>query len=289
MDGFLNVSKPSGCTSRDVVNRIQRLVRPDKVGHAGTLDPLAEGVLVVAIGQATKLIEKIQQTTKVYRGAFLLGHSSDTEDVEGEVVELPYALAPSESELSQACRQMCGENSQLPPQYSALKVGGKRAYDLARRGIKAELKPRVVRIDSCELLRYEYPEFELKIVCGSGTYVRSIGRDIAASLGSAAVMSALTRTAVGPFHLDEAIDLESIDEKKLATSLAPIAIAVADLVRLELTAEEVVLLGHGRQISDRFEGDWESAAAFASNGRLAAIVAPVSPDRIRSVKNFPDS
>jgi tRNA pseudouridine55 synthase len=289
LDGFLNVSKPSGCTSRDVVNRIQRLVRPDKVGHAGTLDPLAEGVLVVAIGQATKLIEKIQQTTKVYRGAFLLGHSSDTEDVEGEVVELPYALAPSESELSQACRQMCGENSQLPPQYSALKVGGKRAYDLARRGIKAELKPRVVRIDSCELLRYEYPEFELKIVCGSGTYVRSIGRDIAASLGSAAVMSALTRTAVGPFHLDEAIDLESIDEKKLATSLAPIAIAVADLVRLELTAEEVVLLGHGRQISDRFEGDWESAAAFASNGRLAAIVAPVSPDRIRSVKNFPDS
>ncbi len=272
-----------------MVNRIQRLVRPDKVGHAGTLDPLAEGVLVVAIGQATKLIEKIQQTTKVYRGAFLLGHSSDTEDVEGEVVELPYALAPSESELSQACRQMCGENSQLPPQYSALKVGGKRAYDLARRGIKAELKPRVVRIDSCELLRYEYPEFELKIVCGSGTYVRSIGRDIAASLGSAAVMSALTRTAVGPFHLDEAIDLESIDEKKLATSLAPIAIAVADLVRLELTAEEVVLLGHGRQISDRFEGDWESAAAFASNGRLAAIVAPVSPDRIRSVKNFPDS
>jgi len=289
LDGFLNVSKPSGCPSRDVVNRIQRLVRPDKVGHAGTLDPLAEGVLVVAIGQATKLIEKIQQTTKVYRGAFLLGHSSDTEDVEGEVVELPYALAPSESELSQACRQMCGENSQLPPQYSALKVGGKRAYDLARRGIKAELKPRVVRIDSCELLRYEYPEFELKIVCGSGTYVRSIGRDIAASLGSAAVMSALTRTAVGPFHLDEAIDLESIDEKKLATSLAPIAIAVADLVRLELTAEEVVLLGHGRQISDRFEGDWESAAAFASNGRLAAIVAPVSPDRIRSVKNFPDS
>ena len=292
MDGFLNVAKPKGCTSRDVVNRIQRLVRPHKVGHAGTLDPLASGVLVVAVGQATKLVERIQQTAKSYQGEFLLGRSSDTEDTEGEVIEVANPHEPSEADLRVACQRMVGEISQMPPQYSALKIRGKRAYDLARRGIKAELKPRLVRIDSCELVWYEYPRFELGIICGSGTYVRSLGRDIADSLGTSAVMSELSRTAVGPFRLADAIcldtmDLPSADPSALVPLCYPLSVAVADLYRLDLTEEEAASLGHGRRVANRFGDSWETAAAFAPDGRLAAIVACSDANQVRPLRNFP--
>src|SRR5437868_5550844 len=134
MFALLNVNKPAGITSRDVVNRLQRLVRPAKVGHAGTLDPLATGVLVVCLGQATRLIEYVQQMPKTYHGTFLLGRESDTEDIEGDVKELPNAPRPSRAEIDAALPQFVGRIEQRPPAYSALKVGGERAYDKARRG-----------------------------------------------------------------------------------------------------------------------------------------------------------
>src|SRR5262245_35406014 len=203
MFGLLNIDKPAGLTSRDVVSRVQRLVRPQKVGHAGTLDPLATGVLVVAVGPATRLVEYVQRMPKTYQGTFLLGRTSDTEDVEGEVVELDSPPVPTRAEIDAALPRFIGTIEQRPPAYSALKVAGRRAHKLARRGEAVELAPRPVEIHAIELLRYEYPEMELRIDCGSGTYVRSLGRDVAEAVDTGAVMAALRRLAIGPFQAAE--------------------------------------------------------------------------------------
>src|SRR4051794_35109294 len=157
MFGLLNIDKPAGLTSRDVVNVVQRLVRPHKVGHAGTLDPLATGVLVVAIGPATRLVEYIQRMAKSYRAVFLLGRTSDTEDIEGKVAELPQAPVPNIEQIESATPRFVGMIDQRPPVYSALKVGGRRAYELARRGETIELAPRRVEVHSIDIVRYAYP------------------------------------------------------------------------------------------------------------------------------------
>src|SRR5438034_4937061 len=157
MFGLLNVDKPAGWTSRDVVNRVQQLVRPHKVGHAGTLDPLATGVLVIALGPATRLIEYVQRMPKSYQGSFLLGRTSDTEDTQGTVVELPTASIPAKEDILAAIPKFVGTIEQRPPAYSALKIAGQPAYKLARRGESVELVPRRVEIYSIEFVRYEYP------------------------------------------------------------------------------------------------------------------------------------
>src|SRR5206468_2581373 len=145
-------------TSRDVVNRVQRLVRPHKVGHAGTLDPQATGVLVLALGPATRLVEYVQQMPKTYQATFLLGRTSDTEDIAGTVVELPAPVVPTRAEIETAIPRFLGTIEQRPPAYSALKVAGRRAYELARRGDAVELAPRSIEVHSLEIVRYDYPE-----------------------------------------------------------------------------------------------------------------------------------
>ena len=184
MWGLLNIDKPYDVTSRDVVNHVQRLVRPHRAGHAGTLDPLATGVFVVCVGAATRLIEFVQDRPKTYLATFLLGRSSETEDIESPLVVLE---DPPDSHASTRCRRccrgFCGEILQRPPAYSALKVQGRRAYALARRGQAVELAPRPVTIFRLEIVRYAYPELVLNVQCGSGTYMRSLGRDIAAGPG----------------------------------------------------------------------------------------------------------
>jgi len=167
--GLLNLNKPPGVTSRRVVDRVQRLVKPAKVGHAGTLDPLASGVLVLGIGPATRLVEYVQEMPKHYRATFLLGRTSTTEDVDGDVTELDGAVPPKRERLERVAEEMTGEIEQRPPIYSALKVSGRRAYDLARAGGRVELAPRTVRIDRLEIVRYEYPELCLDVTCGGGT------------------------------------------------------------------------------------------------------------------------
>src|SRR5436190_8799230 len=199
MFGLLNVDKPSGLTSRDVVNRVQRLVKPHKVGHAGTLDPLASGVLVVCVGPATRLIEYVQRMPKRYLATFLLGRRSETEDIEGAVTELTDTPVPTVEQAHGALPNFVGRIQQLPPAFSALKVDGQRAYALARKGETPDLQPRPIEVYSVELVEYSYPQLVLDIRCGSGTYVRSLGRDIARALGTEAVMSALVRTEIGPF------------------------------------------------------------------------------------------
>ncbi|NOY30442.1 MAG: tRNA pseudouridine(55) synthase TruB, partial [Planctomycetes bacterium] len=186
MFGILNLNKPIGWTSRDAVNRVQRLVRPAKAGHAGTLDPLATGVLVVCIGPATRLISYVQAMPKVYQATFLLGRTSDSDDIETEVRELASPPQPSREEIESKLPDFLGEIQQRPPAYSALKVNGQRAYKLAREGLAVQLEPRPVEIYELRVTGYNYPELKINLRCGSGTYVRSLGRDLAEALGTGA-------------------------------------------------------------------------------------------------------
>ena len=191
--GFLNLNKPAGISSAAALGRIKPLVRPAKIGHAGTLDPLASGVLVVALGPATRLIERIQQMPKQYRATFLLGRHSASDDTETEVVELENPPIPDRAAIATAAATLVGEIQQRPPDFSAIKVAGQRAYTLARAGCAVEIAARPIIVHRIDIVEYEYPRLVLDFGCGSGTYVLSLGRDLAASLGTAAVMSGLVR------------------------------------------------------------------------------------------------
>jgi tRNA pseudouridine55 synthase len=284
MFGLLNLCKPSGMTSRDVVNRVQRLVKPHKVGHAGTLDPLASGVLVVCLGPATRLIEYVQRMPKRYLATFLLGRQSDTEDIEGQVVELANPPVPSEAEILAALPSFLGCIQQLPPAYSALKVEGKRAYDLARQGETPDLKPRPIDVHSIDVIEYSYPQLTLDIRCGSGTYVRSLGRDIARALGTEAVMSALTRTEIGPFQLSQALSGDDITPQSIDREFIPPLMALGNMRTCTVSEQEQAFLRNGRQIERRDLASavggpqaQEEIALLTTSGRLLAIVAPAGP------------
>lgn len=288
LSGILNVYKPAGLTSRRVVDHVQRLVRPAKAGHAGTLDPLATGVLVVCVGPATRLIEYVQQMPKRYRGTFLLGRHSPTEDTEGEVTLLDNPPIPTREQLERQAAQMVGEIDQRPPIFSAIKVQGRRAYDVARAGQEVELKARKIVIHSIDIVRYEYPELVLDIACGSGTYIRSLGRDLAEALSTAAVMSALERTAIGPFFAAEAEQLESLDKENLAAHLQSAARAVTSLPSLTLSEAEIAEIQHGRLIDRPAPVGAEEIAALDTQGELVAILRPRSGG-LGPVRNFPRS
>ena len=275
--GLLNVLKPAGLTSRDVVNRVQRMARPAKAGHAGTLDPLATGVLVVCVGTATRLVEYVQRLPKRYLGEFLLGRRSPTDDTDGDVAELPDPPVPDRAALASAAARLVGRIMQRPPAFSALKVGGRRAYDLARRGLPVELAPREVVVYRLEIVAYDYPRLVLDIECSGGTYVRALGRDLAESLKTAAVMSALERMAIGHFRAAEAVALDRLDAATWRSHLQPLRRAVAVLPQIEISAAEAARLRNGQAI--RAAADWPAADEMAAccNGDLAAIVAPRGP------------
>ncbi|HEV3006002.1 MAG TPA: tRNA pseudouridine(55) synthase TruB [Pirellulales bacterium] len=271
--GLINLHKPGGISSRQAVDVVKRLVRPAKTGHAGTLDPLASGVLVVCVGAATRLIEYVQQMPKRYTGTFLLGRSSPTDDIEGELATLPDPPRPALDEIVRAVASLTGEILQRPPAYSALKVEGRRAYDLARKGHEVDLAPRRVSVYRLDVVRYEYPELVLAIECGTGTYVRALGRDLAQLLGTAAVMSALVRTAIGAFQLADACHPEQLTPDGLNQWLLPPARAVERLARVELTPAEAARLRQGIAIG-RTGGlpAVSELAAFAPGDELVAIV-----------------
>ena len=243
---ILNLNKPSGMSSRQAVDCVKRLVKPAKVGHAGTLDPLASGVLVVCIGKATRLIEFVQQMPKRYVATFLLGRTSPTEDVEGEVSEIVAAPIPSREQIEHACASFVGTIQQRPPAFSALKVGGKRAYELARRGQAVELQPRAITIYALKLIAFEYPRLALDVRCSAGTYVRSLGRDLAEWLGTGAVMSELVRTEIGPFDIENAINPNAMTASTLAQAAQPPQAALAGLEQIVLDGNELDAIAHGR-------------------------------------------
>jgi tRNA pseudouridine55 synthase len=286
--GIVNVKKPSGSTSRAVVDHVEQLARPARVGHAGTLDPLATGVLVVCVGRATRLIQYVQRMPKQYRATFLLGRRSNTDDVEGDVIEIPRAPKPTRAMLDQALSRLVGEIQQQPPVYSAVKIAGRRAYELARRGETVTLASRTVTIYRLAAVRYEYPELALDIECGSGTYVRALGRDLAAALGTGAVMSALERKAVGRFHVDDAVTLDELTAESLPQHLQPAIIAVSDLPRIELTEAQQTDVKNGRPIAVAGLNvpTSEELAAVNAGGQLVAILREKQVGQLWPAKNF---
>ena len=283
--GLLNLNKPAGITSRDVVDRVQRLVRPGKAGHAGTLDPLATGVLVVCVGTATRLIEYVQQAPKRYLGVFQLGVSSPTEDIEGELTALVDPPCPTRSECEAAAARFVGAIMQRPPAFSALKVAGQRSYELARRGQAVELAPRPVTIHALEVVAYEYPHLTLDIRCSAGTYVRSLGRDVAESLGTAAVMTALERTAIGAFTVVDACPFDDLRRDTLDGWLQPLGRAVEHLPRLTLSADDVFRISRGLTLTRPDAPAGDELAAFDSAGNLLAILARRPDGTLGPTKN----
>ena len=249
-EGLLNLKKPVGASSRQAVDHVVRLLGKVKVGHAGTLDPLAEGVLVLAIGGATRLIEYVQRLPKVYRAVFLLGKKSITDDIEGEIEELRGSPIPELDQLRSAIARWTGTIQQRPPAYSAIKVKGERAYRLARQGETVVLPTRSVVVESMEIASYDYPRLELSIRCHSGTYVRALGRDIAESLGTAAVMSNLVRSAIGEFTIDSAAPLESLKTAAdVVHHLQPPIAGLQAIPKVQFADDELTKLCHGQELA----------------------------------------
>jgi tRNA pseudouridine55 synthase len=290
--GILNLHKPAEMTSRQAVDLVQRLVRPARAGHAGTLDPLATGVLIVCIGAATRLIGYVQRMPKRYTGTFLLGRQSPTEDVEGDVTELPDAPRPTREQIVAAAGRFVGRIQQRPPAFSALKVAGRRAYDLARRGQQPQLPPRPVEVYSIEVVAYQYPELIVDVQCGSGTYIRSLGRDLAESLGTAAVMSALVRSSIGGFLLADAVNPRELNSDSLPRLLHPPLRAIDYLPRVRLSADQARRLQCGLSIAPNVE--WlsqettgDEIVAVDPSGVLVGILTPSPGGGLQTLRNMP--
>lgn len=210
MDGIINLNKPAGLTSAKALYRVRRLTGVRKSGHAGTLDPAATGVLLICQGRATKLVEALMNQPKVYRATARLDVTSASFDSDSPLEPVAVPRPPTPAEVAAACRRFEGWIEQLPPAISAVKVAGRPAYRWARSGRIPELKPRRVRVYRLCVNRYEWPELDFELTCGRGTYVRALIRDLGAALGTGGCLTALTRQAVGPFHLDDAWTLERL-------------------------------------------------------------------------------
>lgn len=231
MDGVLNVFKPNGPTSHDIVDRVRRAFGQKRVGHAGTLDPIATGVLVVCLGKATRIVECLMGTKKQYRAKMVLGQATDTQDCTGTIISECDASHITEDAIEEAAATLVGDILQMPPMMSALKINGKRLYKLAREGKSVEREPRPVTIYSIEMLSFqpgEHPEAELLITCSSGTYIRTICHDIGEKLRCGAHMSVLERTMVGSFEVGSAVSLEEIDLAKEEGRLDALLVSIND-------------------------------------------------------------
>ncbi|MBI3412065.1 MAG: tRNA pseudouridine(55) synthase TruB [Planctomycetes bacterium] len=295
--GLLILDKPLGMTSRDAVNRAWRwFPRGTRIGHTGTLDPLASGVLVLCIGAATRLAEYVQRMQKVYHAGIRLGVKSDTDDAEGTLSEVHVETPPTRAGIDLVLRAFIGEIDQVPPAFSAAKVTGKRAYELARKGKEVNLSPRRVQIDAIDVLSYAYPHLEIEVRCGKGTYIRSLARDIGQRLNTGAVLTSLRRTRVGHFQAENAVPLDA-DTETARSRLLPMIEAVRDLPRVVLPEEMLARLRNGQAVpypqGDPFleprplGSETPVETAVVSNaGELVAIVqidpvkGVVLPDRV---------
>jgi tRNA pseudouridine55 synthase len=287
--GLLVLDKPVGITSRDAVDRAARwFPRKTRLGHTGTLDPLAGGVLVLCVGGATRLTEYVQDMPKTYVADIVLGARSATDDAEGPITPVTYGRTPERRDIDAALERFMGQIEQVPPAYSAAKFGGRRSYDLARRGTSTRLTPRRVRIDRIDVERYEYPRLRLTIGCGKGTYIRALARDLGERLGCGGFVDGLRRIAVGPFTTTDAVSLE-VDAEAAVARLLPPSAAVSGLPALTLNAAEIGRLRHGQPVvlgeALLQPGD---AAIYDAGGVLAAIASVDASGRtIRPSKVFP--
>ncbi len=298
LEGLLVVDKPAGLTSHDVVERVRRLGRQRRVGHAGTLDPLATGVLVLGLGRATRLLEYMAGHDKRYVATVRLGVATTTYDAEGEVAARYEGPWPSQEAVEAALQAFVGTIEQIPPPFSALKQGGERLYAKARRGEKVTVPARHVVIHGLRLLAYTPPLLRLDITCSKGTYIRSLAHDLGQALGTGAHLAALRRLASGPFTLEETHSLEEVEEaaraSRLRELLLPPDAGLDDLPAIEVTPAQALHVAHGRPVAGPPPAPPGKPARVRLDGRLIAIAeyderrriwqprkVLVSPDEVR--------
>ena len=287
--GILLVDKPGGMTSHDVVARARRALGTRKIGHAGTLDPMATGLLVLGVEGATRLLTFIVGLDKTYEATIRLGVATDSDDADGQITAVTDASALGLDAIRAAVAPLTGAISQVPSRVSAIKVDGKRAYDLARQGVEVELAARDVTVSRFDVLaeRREDQTVDLDVVvdCSSGTYIRALARDLGAALGVGGHLTALRRTRIGPFDVSDAASLDELGDAPLAT---PADVAAAVLGRIDVTADEARDLRHGKRLpggATRLEGP--HAAAIAPDGSLVGIVERRGGD-LKSAMNMPE-
>jgi tRNA pseudouridine55 synthase len=270
LDGILNLDKPSGLTSHDVVAQVRAVAGQRRVGHAGTLDPLASGVLLVCLGRATRLVEYLMDSTKVYRARIRLGMTTDTYDATGTVLqERPVEV--DRATVETALARFRGPVLQVPPMYSALKRDGQPLYRLARRGVTVERQPRAVEIYRLDLTAWEPPYLTVEVACSAGTYIRSLAHDLGERLGCGAYMDALTRLASGDFRIEEAIPLAALTRERLLASLLPpdAALRRYPVLRLDEAGVRAVRMGQTVVAPPQ---DAPLARAYAPDGSFVAVM-----------------
>jgi tRNA pseudouridine55 synthase len=272
IEGLLCIDKPPGPTSHDIINVLRRLSGIRRIGHAGTLDPLASGLLLVCLGRATRLLEYLVGQPKTYLATIKLGQETSTYDAEGELVaERPVDVTAEQ--LSVALKSFRGPISQLAPIYSAVKVGGQPLYRRARRGENVERPKRKVTVHELDLLGRQGPCLELRVHCSSGTYIRSLAHDLGQSLGCGAYLADLRRMSVGSFAVEDAIPLARVEAGEWRSYLRPSDSAVGHLRRLELSTEEALALYHGKTVPNRSGQSTESPArAYDDTSRFVGVV-----------------
>ena len=280
MDGIILINKPLNCTSHDVVNKVRKICHTKKVGHCGTLDPLASGVLVLCINKATKALQFITSEDKEYIATITLGKATDTYDLEGKITsEKEYQNDLTLKQVEETLKTFLGKQKQVPPIYSAIKVNGKKLYEYARNNEKVEIEPRDIEIYSLELLSFEKNEIKIRTHCSKGTYIRSLCVDIASALGYPGVMSSLIRTKSGHFALEDCITLEDLEQNP--NQCIPIEEAFKDFKSLIIEDEKIVY--HGKTISSSLEGQ---VAIKSKEGKILAIYEQVGENTLKSVRGL---
>ncbi|HEY0249771.1 MAG TPA: tRNA pseudouridine(55) synthase TruB [Gryllotalpicola sp.] len=298
-DGVLLVDKPQVLTSHDVVARVRRAANTRKVGHAGTLDPMATGLLIVGLGTATRLLTHVVGADKVYEATIRLGQATVTDDAEGELTATAapgLVDAVAEEDVAAGVRALTGPIEQVPSAVSAIKVDGTRAYARVRAGEAVELAARPVTIRSFDVMAMRRMpgliDLDVRVACSSGTYVRALARDLGAGLGVGGHLTMLRRTAVGPFDVAAATPLEALTSGAVAPTdalLAPAVVAERLFPRLELDAQQAVDLGHGKKLSVAEPERPGIRAALAPDGRLVALVAVSTSGVVRVETGFPST
>jgi tRNA pseudouridine55 synthase len=277
ISGILNIDKPQGWTSHDVVAKVRRLSGQKRVGHAGTLDPLATGVLLVCLGQATRVSEYLMRGRKVYRAAVHLGLSTDTYDRDGQVTARAREVNVTLSRLEEALSAFVGRIEQTPPMYSALKHQGTPLYKLARQGKTVERKPRIIEIHHIKLLDWSSPVLTIEVSCSPGTYLRSLAHDLGQQLGCGAHLSSLTRLASGHFTLDEAISLDVLSKafaiSRWAELVHPLDEALLDFGAITFGSQLERQIRFGQQVPGPMPSSSSSLCrAYSTEGKLIALL-----------------
>lgn len=272
IDGILVLDKPRGLTSRDALNKAWKwLPRGTRIGHSGTLDPMATGILLACVGRATRLVEFLHELPKTYRADILFGAASTTDDADGDITPVPLPPDPGPVAFTDLLTRFTGDIMQVPSTISAVKVAGQRAYHLARKGREPDLPPRPVRIDRIELLHLDWPRATIRVDCGKGTYIRSIGRDLGTALGTAAYLTDLCRERVGDFTLADALPLD-IPADRALTQLQPLARAIQTMPRHEIGGEALLRLLQGQKPTRAQLADMGVDLPESPPGQLLALL-----------------